>query len=144
MFVVLNFAQPFNASNCQNLQSAHRVQLRGETGKDDFRSFGYHLRLLTVPRSHLCELRFWSAEQATWFQLQSEVAIAVAKALRKAGIEIPFPQRDLHVRSVDTAVRSTFVRAGTGTSSLACTSRPKHATAAPPQSSHTEGNPRQK
>jgi potassium efflux system protein len=90
------------------------------------------------------ELRFWSAEQDTWFQLQSEVAIAVAKALRKAGIEIPFPQRDLHVRSVDTVVRSTFTSDGSGTSSLARTSRPKHATAAPPQSPQTEGNRKQK
>jgi potassium-dependent mechanosensitive channel len=48
------------------------------------------------------ELRFWSAWQDTWFQLQSDVTVAVAKALREAGIEIPFPQRDLHVRSIDT------------------------------------------
>jgi small-conductance mechanosensitive channel len=47
------------------------------------------------------ELRFWSAWQDTWFQLQSDVTVAVAKALREAGIEIPFPQRDLHVRSID-------------------------------------------
>ena len=45
------------------------------------------------------ELRFWSAWQDTWFQLQSDVTVAVAKALREAGIEIPFPQRDLHIRS---------------------------------------------
>jgi small-conductance mechanosensitive channel len=50
------------------------------------------------------ELRFWSAEQDSWFQLQSDVTIAIAKALEKAGIEIPFPQRDLHVRSVDASV----------------------------------------
>jgi small-conductance mechanosensitive channel len=48
------------------------------------------------------ELRFWSAWQDTWVQLQSDVTVAVAKALREAGIEIPFPQRDLHVRSIDT------------------------------------------
>jgi potassium-dependent mechanosensitive channel len=46
------------------------------------------------------ELRFWSARQDTWFQLQSDVTVAVAKALKEAGIEIPFPQRDLHVRSI--------------------------------------------
>jgi len=49
------------------------------------------------------ELRFWSARQDTWFQLQSDVTVAVAKALREAGIEIPFPQRDLHVRSIGTS-----------------------------------------
>jgi small-conductance mechanosensitive channel len=47
------------------------------------------------------ELRFWSAQQDTWFQLQSDVTVAIAKALREAGIEVPFPQRDLHVRSID-------------------------------------------
>jgi len=45
------------------------------------------------------ELRFWSAHQDTWFQLQSDVTVALAKALGDAGIEIPFPQRDLHLRS---------------------------------------------
>ena len=50
------------------------------------------------------ELRFWSAWQDTWFQLQSDVTVAVAKALRDAGIEIPYPQRDLHVRSFDAMV----------------------------------------
>ncbi|AXC14923.1 Potassium efflux system KefA protein / Small-conductance mechanosensitive channel [Acidisarcina polymorpha] len=47
------------------------------------------------------ELRFWSARQEMWFKLKSDVAIAVSRALRDAGIEIPFPQRDLRVRSVD-------------------------------------------
>jgi potassium efflux system protein len=50
------------------------------------------------------ELRFWAAQQDTWFQLQSDVTVAVAKALREAGIEIPFPQRDLHIRSIDPVV----------------------------------------
>jgi potassium-dependent mechanosensitive channel len=50
------------------------------------------------------ELRFWSAWQDTWFQLQSDVTVAVAKALKEAGIEIPFPQRELHFRSVDSGV----------------------------------------
>jgi potassium-dependent mechanosensitive channel len=51
------------------------------------------------------ELRFWSARQDTWFQLQSVVTVAVAKALRDADIEIPFPQRDLHLRSVDVSLK---------------------------------------
>ena len=50
------------------------------------------------------ELRFWSAWQDTWFQLKSDVTVAVAKTLGEAGIEIPFPQRDLHLRSVDSSV----------------------------------------
>jgi small-conductance mechanosensitive channel len=42
-------------------------------------------------------LMFW-AEQDTHFRLRSEVSIAVNAALRKAGIEIPFPQRDIRLR----------------------------------------------
>ena len=54
------------------------------------------------------ELRFWSARQETWFQLKSDVAIAIARALREAGIEIPFPQRDLHVRSLDPSIKDVL------------------------------------
>jgi potassium efflux system protein len=38
------------------------------------------------------ELRFWSARQDTWFRLQSDITIAIAKAMERDGIEIPFPQ----------------------------------------------------
>jgi small-conductance mechanosensitive channel len=58
------------------------------------------------------ELRFWSARQDTWFQLQSDVTVAVAKALGEAGMEIPFPQRDLHVRSIDASVAESVARNG--------------------------------
>jgi small-conductance mechanosensitive channel len=54
------------------------------------------------------ELRFWSARQDTWFQLKSDVAIGVAQALREANIEVPFPQRDLHLRSIDSAVQQSL------------------------------------
>ena len=67
------------------------------------------------------ELRFWSDRQDTWFQLQSDVTVAVAKALREAGIEIPFPQRDLHVRSIDTSVTESAVRNGVRLTSSADT-----------------------
>jgi potassium efflux system protein len=58
------------------------------------------------------ELRFWSDRQDTWFQLQSDVTIAVAKAIKEAGIEIPFPQRDLHVRSIEVSVAETVANSG--------------------------------
>ncbi len=45
------------------------------------------------------ELRFWSARQDIWFQVKSDITVAVSRALSEAGIEIPFPQRDLHLRS---------------------------------------------
>ena len=70
------------------------------------------------------ELRFWSDRQDTWFQLQSDVTVAVAKALREAGIEIPFPQRDLHVRSIGVSVAESLASNGTRlTSSTDATER---------------------
>ena len=54
------------------------------------------------------ELRFWSARQDTWFQLKSDVAIAVAEALEENRIEIPFPQRDLHMRIADPQLKETL------------------------------------
>lgn len=53
------------------------------------------------------ELRFW-AGQETWFQLKSDVTTSLARALRDAAIEIPFPQRDLHVRSIDGSVKEAL------------------------------------
>ena len=50
------------------------------------------------------ELRFWAERQEMWFQLKSDVAVAVANALKQANVEIPFPQRDLHLRSADLSL----------------------------------------
>jgi len=63
------------------------------------------------------ELRFWCARQDAWFQLQSDVTVAVAKALREAGIEIPFPQRDLHVRSIGTSAADALASSEVRTTS---------------------------
>jgi small-conductance mechanosensitive channel len=58
------------------------------------------------------ELRFWAAQQEMWFQLRSDVTVDVSKALRQAGIEIPYPQRDLHLRSIDVSVGETLTDNG--------------------------------
>jgi small-conductance mechanosensitive channel len=75
------------------------------------------------------ELRFWSAHQDTWIQLQSEVVTAIAKTLQRAGIEVPFPQQDLHVRSFDASVRASLADHGAGPSPLAHTPVPEKAAA---------------
>lgn len=62
------------------------------------------------------ELRFWSDRQDTWLQLQSDVTVAVSKALQEAGIEIPFPQRDLHLRSVSVAAAESLLSDSRSTS----------------------------
>jgi len=45
-------------------------------------------------------LRAWT-DSLDWHIVRSDVAVAVATTLKEAGIEIPFPQRDLHLKSVD-------------------------------------------
>lgn len=49
------------------------------------------------------ELRAWTID-SDWFILASDMKVQVYDALNRAGIVIPFPQRDLHVRSVETSV----------------------------------------
>jgi small-conductance mechanosensitive channel len=44
---------------------------------------------------------FWIGDADLRYVVQSEVAVMVNRAIVDSGIEIPFPQRDLHVRSVD-------------------------------------------
>ena len=47
------------------------------------------------------ELHFWVMQENNGLQITSEVALCAMQLLDNAGIEIPFPQRDLHVRSID-------------------------------------------
>ncbi len=51
-------------------------------------------------------LRVWTATFDESIVQRSEVAIAINDALKAEGIEIPFPQRDLHVRSVAPDARA--------------------------------------
>ncbi len=46
------------------------------------------------------ELRFWT-NATGWVGLRSEMMTAIYEKLNAAGIEIPFPQRDLHLRTID-------------------------------------------
>jgi small-conductance mechanosensitive channel len=38
--------------------------------------------------------------EADWMVVTSELAVATSEALEAAGITIPFPQRDLHLRNI--------------------------------------------
>lgn len=49
------------------------------------------------------ELRFWTADFNTWMELKTNITLIIHDALKEAGIEIPFPQRDLHIKSKDAA-----------------------------------------
>ncbi len=47
------------------------------------------------------ELRAWTPLFEDWVRTQSELTVAVNRAIVQSGIEIPFPQRDLHLRSAE-------------------------------------------
>ena len=47
------------------------------------------------------ELQFWVMQESNTVKVKSEVALEVMRLLSEAGIEIPFPQRDLHLKGVD-------------------------------------------
>jgi small-conductance mechanosensitive channel len=54
------------------------------------------------------ELRVWTTKFEGYQRVHSDVVVAVEKALSEAGIVIPFPQRDLHVKSVDSDAGKTL------------------------------------
>jgi small-conductance mechanosensitive channel len=59
-------------------------------------------------------IRAWTGDSGDWVNIRSQLTIRIYEALQQAGIEIPFPQQDLHLRSVsaDAAAR---LGAGTAT-----------------------------
>lgn len=60
------------------------------------------------------DLRFWIMDPENGIaNVRSEVYLALNEALVSAGIEIPFPQRDLHLRSISPDVAAAIKKAGT-------------------------------
>ena len=61
------------------------------------------------------ELRVWTIQQVqTPTRLKSDLYFAIFEAFRKGAIEIPFPQRDLHIRSIPESLTTALTpRAGT-------------------------------
>ena len=45
------------------------------------------------------ELRCWTADFASWVEIRSDIRVAIDKAFKEKNIQIPFPQRDLHLKS---------------------------------------------
>jgi Mechanosensitive ion channel len=55
------------------------------------------------------ELRVWTIQQVqTPARLQSDLYFAIFEAFRKENIEMPFPQRDLHIRSIAEPLAATL------------------------------------
>jgi len=51
-------------------------------------------------------VRAWTNEFADWLMVRSELAMKVRDGLAEAGIEVPLPQRELHLRSVSREAAS--------------------------------------
>lgn len=47
------------------------------------------------------ELRAWTNRSDAWVQIRSDLAVAINAALTEHDIQIPYTQRDLHLRSID-------------------------------------------
>lgn len=56
------------------------------------------------------ELRVWVRELSLRLEVRSAVLAEVDRLFRSEGIEIPFPQRDLHVRSIDPRALDSVLR----------------------------------
>ena len=54
------------------------------------------------------EVRFWTDDFDQWLKIKSDVAVAINAALVEAKITIPFPQRDLHLQSIDPSVAAAL------------------------------------
>jgi small-conductance mechanosensitive channel len=53
-------------------------------------------------------IRSWTNNFDEWVKIRSALTVRVHDALKDAGIEIPFPQHDLHLRSVSPGVSAAL------------------------------------
>lgn len=56
-------------------------------------------------------IRAWTNNYADWVKTRSNLAVRVYDAITDAGIEIPFPQQDLHLRSISPEVQAALLQA---------------------------------
>lgn len=56
------------------------------------------------------ELRFWITDANDRLLITSDLNQEIDRRFREAGIEIAFPQRDLHLRSIDGAIMEPFAK----------------------------------
>jgi small-conductance mechanosensitive channel len=54
------------------------------------------------------ELRVWISTIDDRLRIRSELGVLIDRLFREEGIEIPFPQRDLHLRSIDSKLHPLF------------------------------------
>lgn len=55
------------------------------------------------------ELQFWVMQESNAVRVKSEVSLAIMQSFDHADIEIPYPQRDLRLRSVDPSAAAMLI-----------------------------------
>nr|WP_315168497.1 mechanosensitive ion channel family protein [uncultured Deefgea sp.] len=53
---------------------------------------------------HTFSVRAWTDDFDLWLTIRSEMALEIHAALKAANVEIPYPQRDIHIRSQPQSV----------------------------------------
>ncbi len=76
------------------LRVAKEHALTLETPEPDAQMLGYGDSSMNF------RVRLWTHIE-DWIQLSSDVNVAINAALSEAGVTIPFPQRDLHLKSIE-------------------------------------------
>jgi small-conductance mechanosensitive channel len=61
-------------------------------------------------------VRAWTHDFGDWVTIRTEMTARIYEALKKEGIEIPFPQQDLHLRTVDVEAGQRLAAARAATS----------------------------
>jgi small-conductance mechanosensitive channel len=56
------------------------------------------------------KVRAWTDNYDEWISVHSDLTLRIHDAIVAAGIEIPVPQRDLHLRSIDPDVKAALTR----------------------------------
>jgi small-conductance mechanosensitive channel len=86
-----------------DLDKARKAVSDALQGKEGIQSQPAPMVLVHQLNNSSVDLRvlFWAADINSWIDLKSRVITDIYAALGREGIQIPFPQTDLHIRSVD-------------------------------------------
>ncbi len=76
------------------------VEIASKVDGVSFSPAPFAILTLLSPGALEFSLRAWTTERSDWVEVRSRLAIKVREGLAAAGIEVPMPQRDLHVRMV--------------------------------------------
>jgi len=79
-------------------------------------------------------IRAWTNNFVDWVNIRSELTVRVHEALKAAAIEIPFPQQDVHVRTVSPEAGALLASRSAAAQAAPQAEAAPAAAAAPPES----------